>query len=694
MPIISHDNRAVRVTTALPSNELLFKSMVGQDGLSTLFDYQVSLVTESASIDLNKLLGTEMLVSVDLVRGGERYFHGHVSHCALTGSDNGYLQYQCSLKPWFWFLTRTSDCRIFQQISIPDIIDQVFRDEGFTDFEMRLTASYDALEYCVQYQETDFNFVSRLMEEVGIYYYFIHAEDSHMMILCDSFSAHDPFDSYDTVSYHEAGNDLAIDEDHIDQWGFEKQLQPGKYASQDYFFKDPKADLLVNYQFENGHARSNFELYEYPGTYRDRAAGEALVKNRLEETHTQFIVFSGSGDVNGLCSGFLFNLTDYLLSDQNREYLVRDASYDISMDDYTSGGDGVFDFKTKFHAIISDQQFRAARTTQKPKVQGPQTAKVVGPSGEEIWTDEFGRVKLQFHWDRYGVSDENSSCWVRVSQVWAGAGWGAMHIPRIGQEVIVECLEGDPDRPIVTGRVYNGDNPVPYKLPDNKTQSGIKSRSSLNGKPSNFNEIRMEDKKGSEELYFHAEKNQTTVVKNNQSISVGVDRSVTVGNDETITVEHDRIETVKNDETITIDKNRKSDIYGNSESWVYKNEDNYVQEKKYTFVKGTFLGEFESTHDTKVKNDITVTTTDGKILLDASTSIKLMVGSSSLEMKADGKITIKGSDIMIEGTTSVKQKAPAIESAATGKNEILGASITSSASGINEIKGGIVKLNV
>ncbi|NND72545.1 MAG: type VI secretion system tip protein VgrG, partial [Rhodothermales bacterium] len=477
MVVISHDNRAVRVDTALPSNELLFKSLNGQDGLSTLFDYQLDLVTDSASIDLNDLLGTEMLVSVDLVRGGERYFHGHVSHCALIGSDNGYLHYQFSLKPWFWFLTRTSDCRIFQQMSVPDIIEKVFRDEGFTDFELRLTSTYEAREYFVQYQETDFNFVSRLMEEVGIYYYFIHSSDSHMMILCDSFCAHEPYEGYENVRYHEAGNELSIDEDHIDTWGFERQLQPGKIASQDYCFKDPKADLLVGHQLDKGHARSDYEVYEYPGSYRKRADGESLVKNRLEESHAQFEVFSGSGDVNGLCSGFLFSLTDNILSEQNREYLVRDASYKITMDDYTSGGDGVFDFKSTFHAIISDQQFRAARTSPKPCVQGPQTAKVVGPCTEEIWTDEFGRVKLQFHWDRYGSSDENSSCWVRVSQVWAGSGWGAMHIPRIGQEVIVECLEGDPDRPIVTGRVYNGDNPVPYKLPENKTQSGIKSRS-------------------------------------------------------------------------------------------------------------------------------------------------------------------------------------------------------------------------
>ena len=556
MSVIVQDNRSVKITTVLAENTLLFSSLSGTERLSHLFNYNIEVASEDLAIDLNSLTGTDITVELELPLGGHRYFHGFIAQCSQIESSHEFAKYELIVRPWFWFLTRTADCRIFQEMKVPDIIQQIFDEEGFSDYDIRLIGSYETWNYCVQYRETDFNFISRLMEQEGIYYYFLHEDGLHTLVLSDSFSAHDSVENYAELPYYPVSSDQIRERDHISSWEVHQNLQPGAYATEDFNFEDPKSDLLVKKSAPGSYARADYEIYDYPGEFPLRGPGEAVAGFRMEEIQAQQNVVTGGGTAQGINAGNLFTLTGAGREDQNQEYLITESSCRFHFDNFDTGGSTGLDFQCNFNAIPSTQPFRAPRITPKPLVQGPQTAIVVGPSGEEIWTDEYGRVKLQFHWDRYGKSDETSSCWVRVSQVWAGQGWGAMHIPRIGHEVIVEFLEGDPDRPIITGRVYNGDNGVPYGLPANATQSGVKSRSSKSGGAANFNEIRMEDKKGSEELYIHAEKNQTNIVENDESTSVGHDRSETVGNDETISIENDRKEDVGNNETIAIGNNR------------------------------------------------------------------------------------------------------------------------------------------
>lgn len=558
-------NRPIKVTTPLGDDVLMLRAMSGNEELGRLFQFDLDLLSRDEQIKLEDVLGQSLTVELLLPDGELRYFNGIVSRFCQVGASGEFFSYQATLRPWFWLLTRTSDCRIFQEMTVPDIIKEVFGDNGFSDFEESLSGEYRTWEYCVQYRETDFNFISRLMEQEGIYYYFVHDDGKHTLKLSDSISAHEPIATPD-VPYYPPSQNVERDDDYIQDWFISRDLQPGAYSQRDFDFKNPKANLETKLSNPFNHDKSDFEIYDYPGEYVTAGEGNHYVRARLEELHTNYERMRGEGNVHGLYAGGLFNLTGYPRDDQNREYLVISASYNLQSNPFETGRGGEGDsYSCNFEVMNSEQSFRAARITPKPMVQGPQTAMVVGPSGEEIYTDEFGRVKVQFHWDRYGEQNENSSCWVRVSHPWAGKSWGSIALPRISQEVIVSFMEGDPDRPIITGRVYNADSMPPYELPANATQSGVKSRSSKGGSGDNFNEIRFEDKKGSEEVYIHAEKDQNNVVENDETTSVGHDRTETVGNDETISIANDRTEDVGNNESISIGNDRTETV-GNNET--------------------------------------------------------------------------------------------------------------------------------
>ena len=447
---------------------------------------------------------------------------------------------------------------------MPDILKQVFRDRGFSDFDDRLKGEYRVWEYCVQYRETDFNFVSRLMEQEGIYYFFEHGKNSHTLVLADSYSAHASVPDYEKLPYYPLAAGQRRERDHLFDWSISQQVQPGKFAITDYDFKSPKANLLAEDKTARDHALSGFEIYDYPGEYVAQAEGKQYVQVRNEEMHAQYEMARAAGDARGLVAGALFKLDNHPRDDQNREYLIVSATYQLESDEYTPGGASAAEpFRIELSAMDAKTTFRPRRMTPKPMVQGPQTAVVVGKSGEEIWCDEFGRVKVKFHWDRYAAGDETSSCWVRVAQVWAGAKWGSMHIPRMGQEVIVDFLEGDPDRPIITGRVYNGDNMPHYALPANQTRSGWMSRSTKGGGLDNFNEIRFEDKKGEEQMYIHAEKDRDIKVENDETLTVDRNRKKVVGNDEDTRIGNNRTENVGKDEDIKIGQDRMEDVARN-----------------------------------------------------------------------------------------------------------------------------------
>ncbi len=557
-------DRDVWVTTPLDEKTIALERMDGHETLGQPFAYDLSLVSTDANIDLSKLLGQPMTVHLELPTGGTRHFNGIVTRASHLDREENYSRYAVTLEPWLALLDYQADCRIYQDMTVPDILKDVFRRADFSDIEDCLDGgAYPKLEYVVQYRESDFNFVSRLMENAGIYYFFTHEDGKHTLVLADSQSAHDTVDDYDEVEFYPQKEASRDDKEHLSSWVVQQRIRTGGFAATDFDFKAPKTALLSVLSQPQSYAHADTEVFDYPGDYLKKPDGDTLVKTRLEERQWEHELVRTSGDVRGIGAGDLFTLTNYPRDDQNKEYLIVSAVYTIVAGDYELGGNAVEEFHSGLQLLDSKTPFRPPIRARKHRVEGPQTAIVVGPSGEEINTDKYGRVKVQFHWDRYGMSDDRSSCWVRVSQAWAGAKWGSMHIPRIGQEVIVDFLEGDPDRPIITGRVYNADNMPPYDLPANKTQSGIKSRSSKGGAPSNFNEIRMEDKKGSEELFIQAEKNETVNVKANQSTSVGADRSLSVGGNETVSIGSNRTEKVGADESVTVGANQTIKVGSN-----------------------------------------------------------------------------------------------------------------------------------
>ena len=563
--LFNQASRLAKITSPLGPDVLLLNEMGGDEELGRLFSYELQLNSLDANIDLNQLLGKPMSVSLQLADGGERYFHGLVARCSQNIDQGQFASYQVTLRPWLWLLSRTSDCRIFQNLSIPQIIKQVFRDLGFSDFEDALSRPYREWEYCVQYRETSFDFVSRLMEQEGIYHFFRHEQNRHVLVLADAYGAHATVPGYTSVPYYPK-DEQQRERDHMHNWHLVQQVQPGSLELNDYDFQRPSASIDVRSAMPRPHTAGDYPLYDYPGTYVKSEDGEHYARTRIEALQTLHEQVEFSGNARGLGSGHLFSLTGFSRRDQNREYLILGARYYITQERLESGGGAASaQFDSSLTCIDAQQSFRPLANTHRPIVKGPQTALVVGPKGEEIWTDQYGRVKVHFYWDRHDQSNENSSCWIRVSQSWAGKNWGSMQIPRIGQEVIVSFLEGDPDRPIITGRVYNAEQTVPYDLPENATQSGMKSRSSKGGSPANFNEIRMEDKKGLEQLYIHAERNQDIVVEVDESHSVGHDRNKSIGHNETVTIGNNRLRIVKQEDVLSVGQKKTDSI---SQSYV------------------------------------------------------------------------------------------------------------------------------
>ena len=563
----TQEHRSFDFKTPLGKDVLLVRQMSGTEALSEPYQWDLDLLSEKGDINAEDLLGQKVSLSFTMANGNKRYFHGYVTEFSQGGWLQRYYRYHATLRPWYWLLTRTADCRIYQEMTVPQIFEQVVQQYGFTDYELRLSGTYQSREYCVQYRETDFNFLSRLLEHEGIYFFFEHAESKHTLVLVDDPGQHKTFEGYETVPYYAPGGKDALRErDHLESWSYTKAVQSGSFATTDFDFEKPRKSLASSATITRQHQQASFEVFDYPGALSqlESSQSDATTKVRIQELQAGYMVATGHGNAAGLAAGWKFTLDKFPRKDLNMAYVVIRASYALSTDVYESGSHAESSaFEVWIDAIDARTPYRAPRMTRKPLVHGAQTAMVVGPAGEEIYTDKYGRVKVQFPWDRYGKQDEQSSCWIRVAQLWAGKGWGMIQVPRIGQEVMVTFLEGDPDRPIITGRVYNGDSMPPYGLPDNATQSGMKSRSSKGGGDANFNEIRFEDLKGSEQLYIHAEKNQDGVVENDQTHLVGHDRTKTVNHDEKTQVGNDRTETVGNNESITIGVNRTEQVGAN-----------------------------------------------------------------------------------------------------------------------------------
>jgi type VI secretion system secreted protein VgrG len=573
MPI-TQATRQIAIDTPLGEDALLLRSFQGQESLSRLFTFHLDLVSEDASIKYEDIVGQAVTVRVSLADSSQRYWNGYVSRFVQADRDSKVAVYHATMVPWLWFLDQTTDCRIFQGKTAPDIIKQIFKEYGYNDFALRLYGDFVKRDYCVQYRESDFNFVSRLLEEEGICYFFEHENGKHTLILANDPAAHKACPNQPTARYEGAAGGWQ-DDDVILHWHQEQELRPGVYTVTDYNFETPATSLLSSV---NGSGK--WEVYDFPGEYAKRADGDRLAKVRLQEQQMPQSVARGTSDCRAFGVGYKFKLTDHYRDDLNQEYVLTSLSH--SGRHNLGYGSSVSEsaepvYENTFECVPATTPIRPPRRTPVPVVQGCQTAVVVGPAGEEIFTDKYGRVKVQFHWDREGKKNEASSCWVRVSYPWAGKSWGGIHIPRIGQEVIVDFIEGDPDRPIITGRTYNAGQMPPWDLPGKMMVSGYKSNSTKGG--GGYNELSFDDTKGTELIQVHGQFDMDTRIEhderrhilNNRTKNVDVDESSTIGNNRTekvgnneqITIGVNRTETVGTNETISIGSNRNETVGAN-----------------------------------------------------------------------------------------------------------------------------------
>ena len=555
------DSRSITATTPLGDDKLLFSSMSGHEEISQCFSFRTVLLSDDIDIKFEDLLGLGVTIKVESDRS-ERFFHGLVDSFALTEFGTERAEYVAVLRPWLWFLSKTSDSRIFQNMSVVEIVEEVFSAYPNADFEKRLQETYPPREYCVQYDESDLNFISRLLEHEGISYFFEYADGAHTMILTDANAKLEPASGFDELAYREDSDTGRDFDEGITRWQRTDSAVSGSYTHTDYDFTKPSADLKVRSDTQFSHELAEGKQYYYPGTFMEISRGETIADVRLEEVQTTHHRILAVSTAIGPAAGNVFGLTEYPRDAENDKYIILSVQYDLSDGQYRAGGgSGEIGYSAVYGLMPDALPYRPPRVTPVPVMRGPQTAVVVGPSGEEIYTDEYSRVKVQFHWDRLGENDEKTTCFIRVSSVWAGSGWGFIQIPRIGQEVIVDFLEGDPDQPIITGRVYNANQMPPYGLPGSATQSGWKSNSSPGG--GGWNEMRFEDKKGSEEVYFQAEKDHNELVKNNETRTIGNDWVEDVGHDATQSIGNDRTESVVNNKSTSIGVDRTVSIGNN-----------------------------------------------------------------------------------------------------------------------------------
>lgn len=651
------ENTILEITTPFGPDALLLLSFQAHEQLSGLFRFDLEMVSEDPALDFKAILGQGVTVGIKRANFmPPRLFHGLVGRFVQTRRAGSLTYYRAELYPWLWLLGKTTDCRIFQKKSTPEIIKEVFDELGFADYEQDLQGTYEPREYCVQYNETALAFVSRLMEDEGIFYFFKHETGKHTLCMRDDSATNPPCDGLPVAKYRGEVNPSQFDEDVVVECAVEGQVVSGAYATSDYNFETPSTSLLASVEGEAGER----EIFEYPGEHLDKGVGEARAKLRIEEVEAQAQQISGSSYCVAFSAGHTFALTEHDRKDVNTTHVLRRVVHSATGQSYSN----------IFEAFPSTVPFRPPRATPRPVIIGAQTAVVVGKSDEEIWTDEYGRVQVQFPWDRRGQMNEESSCFIRVSQTWAGKGWGAFFLPRIGQEVVVTFLSGDPDRPLITGSVYNAEQTVPYPLPDDQTKSTILSRSSKEGDAGN--EIRFEDKKDSEELYLHAQKDMVVVVENDWTITVKHDQTATIKNDRKVTIE-------EGNETLTVSK-------GDRTVEITKGNETYsVKGTRDVTVEGDETRTNKANWDQKVSGNYTLKV-DGDLTIEAK----------SVTIKASQAVTIEaGTELTSKAGTSLTNKAGTTltNEAGTSLTSKASASQTVDGGGMLTIKGGMVSIN-
>jgi type VI secretion system secreted protein VgrG len=657
--------RPLAVTTPLGEDVLLLVAFKGHEAISQLFSFKLELLAEDSSkVKFDKLLGKPITITLRMSEERERYFNGICSRVSQGSRDDPFTHYRMEVVPKLWFLTKRTRSRIFQHVSVPDILKEVF--EGL-DFTVEIQGEFHPRDFCVQYRETDFNFASRLMEEEGIFYFFKHTADGHKMVVANSPDSHPDMEGLSTIIYEETTGGVR-DEDRISVWEKTQELRSGKYTLWDHHFEKPKEKLEAQIEILETvtvgtvehklkiSPNDKLEIYDYPGAYAQRFDGvdkgggdqssdlskihtadsERTTKIRMEQETLPGLVIQASSNCRHFVSGYKFTLQRHF--DADGEYLLTGISHTAQMigAGYRSS-EGEFTYDNSFTCIPFDVTlpFVPLQVAIKPTVKGTQTATVVGPAGEEIFTDKYGRVKVQFHWDREGRYDADSSCWIRVAHPWGGKKWGIIYIPRISMEAVVDFEEGDPDRPIIVGCVYNADMMPPYDLPAEQTKSTTKTMSSKGGE--GFNEIRFEDKKGQEQVFIHGEKDQDIRIKN--------DRREWIGNDRHLVVKRDKREEIERDEENLIKRDQIEEITRDHHLLIKGKEAIEVKGSHSITVVGDVNEKFSMNHNEETGQSIHIKA-GMKIIIEAGTQISLKVGSNFIDIGPAG-IAIQGTMVQI-----------------------------------------------
>ncbi|MBP2298718.1 type VI secretion system Vgr family protein [Azospirillum picis] len=702
-PTISQTGRLLTLTSPLGADVLIPVAVEGEEGLSRLFRYTITMVSSEMAIAPADILGKALTLSIARKGGDPRVINGIVrSFTAGPLALRGYRRYTAEIVPTLWLATLRSDCQVFQDKSVVQIVDAMLADCGVTEVKKQgLSGTHNARPVCVQYRETHFDFIARLLQDEGIFFYFQHEAGKHTLVLSDSAAGY--ADCLDKDVIHAAsnqGNTLVID-----SWAHGQSYVSGKWTLSDYNFETPSTDLAASTTTVlSVPAFKSHERFDYPGGYGVKADGTTLSRLRMEETETGYEQVAGSGTYRGLSAGGKITMAGHAVAAEvGQGYVLTELALSAQDESHLGNAGGPPAFSCRFAAIPDATVFRPP-PVPRPRTHGPDTATVVGPSGEEIYCDKYGRVRVQFHWDRKGTDDEKSFVWLRVAQAMAGKNWGTIFTPRVGMEVLVDYLGGDPDRPLIVGCVYNGENLPPYTLPDNKTQSGIKTRSSKGGDATAFNELRFEDKKDAEEIYFHAQKDFKRVVENDDSLQVDHDQTITVKNDRTETVSegNEAVTISKGNRTVTVSEgndthevtkgNRSLTVgQGNRTVTVSQGNDSHTVSQGNRTVevgqgKDTLtVGQGDMAVNVKMGayslklglGDATVKADAGKITLEAATGIELKVGANSVKIDQMG-VTIKGGMVKLTGDMQV---------------QIKGAMTQVNGDAMVQVKGGVVTIN-
>jgi type VI secretion system secreted protein VgrG len=647
----TQDGRLIALETPLGKDFFLLTSISATEALSEPFRFDLEALSEEMAVSAKDMVGSEVTIRIGMPDAQTRTIHGLVGGFSAGAVQiEGFRTYRIQVVPWLWLLSHSADCRIFQNLSVPEILEKVFQDHGFQDYELRVQpGDYPPREFCVQYRETAFDFVSRLMEQEGLFYFFEHEEKRHLLVVADANVAFQPLAEERVICSAAGGQTRGIS-----GWEHVYELRTGRRAFRDFNFEKPSTDLLSGEPtvVELDVAR-RLERFDYPGSYAELDRGMQLARVQMQAEEAGHHRVLGSSEYVQFAPGGRFTVAEHpIRAEIDGSYVLRRVRHEAREGSYFAGGTPS-SYANEFEALPADTAFRAPIRTPKPLVQGPQTAIVVGPPGEEILTDKYGRVKLQFHWDRLGQRDDKSSCWVRVSQSWAGAGYGFMQIPRIGQEVIVDFLEGDPDRPIVTGRVYNAEQMPPHGLPDAAVKSGLKSNSTKGGGGSN--ELTFDDTKDKEKVFFHAQYDHEAVIEHDETQHVKNNRAATVNVNETLTVKVDRTRQVDGNEVVTIGGNlthkvggnEAFEVAGNRTYVVGGNETLGVDGKQELTVGGKQLVSVGAVQEVAVASNATLST-DANREVTAGATYKVTAMTVEISAQASITLSVGGSSVKID----------------------------------------------